>query len=115
MLFDRWRIVTDQANEGLFSPLLRRKRVAAVVPFLNGRVLDVGCGSGALARFVDAGKYLGVERDQQSLARARSDFPQHVFQAAFPIPGKVLTRSCRWRLSSTLHSPRISWGNSPPC
>ena len=46
--------MTDQAAEGLLSPMLRNRRIQAVKPFLRGRVLDVGCGNGALTAALHA-------------------------------------------------------------
>lgn len=71
--------MTDQANEGLLSPLLRRRRLKAVEPYLRGRILDVGCGSGALAQWVPCGLYLGVEQDDISRTNARQLYPGHQF------------------------------------
>ena len=71
--------MADQASEGLLSPFLRRRRIKAVRPFLKGKVLDIGCGSGALAEHFKPGNYLGVERDADSREVARKLFPQHQF------------------------------------
>lgn len=69
----------DQTS-GLLSPYLRRRRLAAVRPYLGGgRVLDYGCGVGELARRVPPERYLGVDRDAESLAAARARFPSHRF------------------------------------
>lgn len=71
--------MADQGTEGLLSPYLRRKRLEAVIPFLRGNILDFGCGTGALATFVDANKYLGVEINTEVLQQANSRFPEHNF------------------------------------
>lgn len=71
--------MADQGAEGLLSPYLRRKRFAAARPFLRGRVLDVGCGTGGLAAFVEPDAYLGVEVDAFSLGRAQAAHPRHRF------------------------------------
>ncbi|MDF3931720.1 class I SAM-dependent methyltransferase [Pseudomonas citronellolis] len=76
--------MADQASEGLLSPYLREKRIQAVRPYLKGRVLDVGCGSGALARLLAPGNYLGVDRDSASLQRARATFPIYAFASELP-------------------------------
>ena len=71
--------MADQVT-GLLSPFLRLRRFEAVRPFLDkGKVLDVGCGTGELARDVDPARYLGVDRDQQSIGIARQRFPAHRF------------------------------------
>lgn len=76
--------MADQGTEGLLSAYLRNERLKAARPFIRGRVLDVGCGSGALAGFVAADRYVGVDKDQESLERARQQYPQHQFFSALP-------------------------------
>lgn len=73
--------MADQGAEGLLSPYLRRQRFAAARPFLRGRVLDVGCGAGGLAEWVEGDAYLGVEVDALSRDRARAAHPRHRFVA----------------------------------
>ena len=71
--------MADQLT-GLLSPFLRSRRIAAVEPFLGqGRLLDIGCGTGTLARHVDSTRYLGVDQDEESIAIARNFFPTHRF------------------------------------
>lgn len=74
--------MSDQANEGILSPFLQRQRLLAARPHLKGRVLDFGCGSGAMASLVAADSYLGIDRDETSLARARNSFGTHRFSGA---------------------------------
>ena len=76
--------MADQGTEGLLSPWLREQRFKAARPYVRGRVLDVGCGSGAFARFVGQDDYVGVDRDQLSLERARSAFPRYCFRDRLP-------------------------------
>lgn len=78
--------MADQVAEGLLSPWLRKKRIQAAMPFLKGRVLDFGCGSGALAALVDPERYLGVDVDEDSLRQAKEDFPKHSFVSRLPEP-----------------------------
>lgn len=80
--------MADQGAEGLLSPFLRKKRFITVKPFLRGRVLDYGCGSGGLAEIVPADCYLGIEIDCDSLQRARLHFPNHNFFSALPESGE---------------------------
>ena len=71
--------MADQLT-GLLSPVLRSRRMAAVTPFLGqGPLLDIGCGTGALARDVDSTRYLGVDQDEESIAIAKNKFPTHRF------------------------------------
>src|SRR5437870_10472721 len=71
--------MADQLT-GLLSPFLRSRRITAVGQFLGqGPLLDIGCGTGALARNVDSTRYLGVDQDEESIAIARNLFPTHRF------------------------------------
>src|ERR1700730_6957888 len=71
--------MADQLT-GLLSPFLRSRRIAAIRPFLGeGNLLDIGCGTGELARDVDPTKYVGVDRDEESISIARKKFPAHRF------------------------------------
>lgn len=81
-----WEVekMADQSTEGLLSPFLRRKRFDAVKPYLMGRILDYGCGSGALAGLIPAESYLGVDVDKLSLQLASTRFPTHHFVPALP-------------------------------
>ena len=76
--------MADQGNEGKLSPYLRRKRIQAVIPYLNGRTLDFGCGAGELATLIDREKYLGVEIDEISRNKAKVMFPTHQFSRSLP-------------------------------
>ena len=71
--------MADQGAEGILSPFLRKKRFQAAKKYLKGRVLDVGCGSGGLSRFVNADSYHGVEKDEESLAIAKKQHPNIIF------------------------------------
>ena len=76
--------MADQGSEGLLSPFLRKERLRAARPYLLGRILDVGCGSGALASLVDCGSYLGVDSDKVSLDKAAQEHPRHKFTSTLP-------------------------------
>ena len=76
--------MADQGTEGLLSPWLRSVRIKAALPHLQGKILDYGCGSGALAEHVEAEYYLGVEIDTVSLGLARTHFPSHCFSSDLP-------------------------------
>jgi 2-polyprenyl-3-methyl-5-hydroxy-6-metoxy-1,4-benzoquinol methylase len=76
--------MADQGTEGLFSPFLRSQRFRAARPYIKGRVLDVGCGTGVLAGIVAADLYVGVDIDEQSLSIANKQYPQYNFQSFLP-------------------------------
>lgn len=76
--------MTDQGSEGLLSSYLRKKRMEAVKPYLLGYVLDVGCGTGLLSLYVEADRYIGIDKDQYSLDVAIYNFPKHQFISVFP-------------------------------
>lgn len=71
--------MADQGAEDLLSPWLRRIRFQAAMPYLQGRVLDYGCGTGGLAEYVEPSYYLGVEIDGVSLQKAKANYPRHAF------------------------------------
>jgi 2-polyprenyl-3-methyl-5-hydroxy-6-metoxy-1,4-benzoquinol methylase len=71
--------MADQLT-GLLSPFLRSRRIAAARPFLGqGNLLDIGCGTGEFARDVDPSRYVGLDRDEESIGFARKKFPAHRF------------------------------------
>lgn len=70
--------MADQVS-GFLSPLLRARRIDAARPYIRGRVLDYGCGVGALGEYVAAGDYIGVGIDPESLEIAARRHPNHHF------------------------------------
>lgn len=67
--------MADRGEEGLLSPFLERQRFRKVIPYLNGRILDYGCGTGGLARYVPPERYQGVEPDLLFLATGAVTVP----------------------------------------
>jgi 2-polyprenyl-3-methyl-5-hydroxy-6-metoxy-1,4-benzoquinol methylase len=60
----------------------------AVRPHLRGRVLDFGCGVGALAAHCSPDGYLGVDIDEESLGAARRNHPGFRFEKELPSGGE---------------------------
>ena len=76
--------MADQGAEGLLSPWLRRKRIAAARPYLHGRVLDYGCGAGELACVCSPDQYYGMDIDSEVIALAKSRYPDYRFERDVP-------------------------------
>ena len=74
----------DQGREGLLSPWLREKRIKAAKPYVAGRVLDFGCGSGEIAAYYDPSTYIGVDKDDLVIKIAKQKFPHHHFATELP-------------------------------
>ena len=72
--------MADQGSEGLLSPFLRSQRVRAIQPYLRGKILDYGCGSGVLASLVLPENYIGYDRDENVIKIAQKEYPLHNFQ-----------------------------------
>lgn len=62
-----------------FAPFLRAQRLRMARPYLRGRVLDYGCGIGALADLCLPDAYLGVDTSEEALEAARARHPRHEF------------------------------------
>lgn len=81
----------DQGTGGLLSVYLRRERFRAVIPMIQGSVLDFGCGVGELAGHCDQSRYWGVDRDSEALEMARAKFPKCRFSTEIPLAEKFDT------------------------
>ncbi|MEX2178826.1 MAG: class I SAM-dependent methyltransferase [Gemmatimonadaceae bacterium] len=76
--------MADQVR-GRLSPWLRRRRLEMVRPWLQGRVLDFGCGAASvLAELVPPERYLGVEVIPRNFERALRSHPRHRFAPELP-------------------------------
>lgn len=73
----------DQAN-GILSPWLRNRRIKAVKPYLQGKILDFGCGIGALADICTDKAYTGLDVDKESIEIARNRHPDLTFISNLP-------------------------------
>jgi 2-polyprenyl-3-methyl-5-hydroxy-6-metoxy-1,4-benzoquinol methylase len=80
------RRMADQAN-GLLSSWLRKQRIKIATPYIEGKVLDYGCGVGILSEECLPQNYFGVDIDRESLSIARQKYPAYLF--ATEIPEKV--------------------------
>jgi 2-polyprenyl-3-methyl-5-hydroxy-6-metoxy-1,4-benzoquinol methylase len=60
--------------------------MAVVRPWLRGKTLDYGCGTGSLAQWIAPDQYCGFDPDEESIHLARHQFPRHRFET--DLPGK---------------------------
>lgn len=74
----------NQNEGGLLSPFLQRIRINAIKPYLQGYVLDYGCGNGSVANYISPNFYRGYDVDAASLEVAKSRFPDHFFSNELP-------------------------------
>lgn len=97
--------MADQVRQGLLSPWLQSRRLAAAKPYVQGSVLDFGCGSGALAEYVAPESYTGYDVDEESLDRARSLYPKHKFIQS-PPTGETFDRVVSLAVIEHMADPR---------
>ena len=76
--------MANQADDGYFSPWLQKVRTNMATPYLNGSILDIGCGNGYLAQFCSPERYHGYEIDPVSINSAIKKFPQYRFSPKKP-------------------------------
>ncbi len=62
--------MSDQIT-GFLSPWLRERRLKMVRSYVQGRVLDYGCGVGVLTEMCKPDFYLGVDIDKESIGIAK--------------------------------------------
>lgn len=56
-----------------------RRRSTIVQPYLNGSVLDIGCGGAFLTNFVPLGSYVGVDANENIIRRLKETKPDYEF------------------------------------
>jgi 2-polyprenyl-3-methyl-5-hydroxy-6-metoxy-1,4-benzoquinol methylase len=78
--------MANQGREGILSSFLVNKRINAAKFFLRGKILDFGCGSGSLTKFVSYKDYFGYDIDEESIVFARMQYPKFHFQTSPNIP-----------------------------
>lgn len=65
--------------DGLLSSFLKKKRFECALPFIKGKVIDIGCGVGKLAEHVEPDNYVGIDKDIESINTAKNNHPNHKF------------------------------------
>lgn len=66
--------------KGLLSEFLTQQRFRAVMAYLHGNILDLGCGYGRILPLLPAGTtYVGVDGGPEILQYLRKTYPKHQF------------------------------------
>lgn len=67
-------------RKGLLSNFLQKKRIQAVAPFLQGDILDIGCGYSEIIHLLPpTSHYIGVDKNPIAIERMRGKFPNRTF------------------------------------
>ncbi len=65
-------------NDGVLSVFLEKQRLKKVFPYINGTVLDLGCGNANSLSHVSE-NYVGVDIDQNKIDFLSKKFPKFTF------------------------------------
>lgn len=64
----------------LLTPFLMQQRRKAILPYVHGDILDLGCGLAQVSQAVQAGqRYIGIENREEFVTWLRRRYPQHTF------------------------------------
>jgi trans-aconitate methyltransferase len=72
-------MTSDEYTSGYLSHWLQSKRFQKIESYLQGRVLDYGCGAGALAGFCKPDAYVGMDVNDALIDMARKNHPGYCF------------------------------------
>jgi len=78
-------------KDGILSNYLRKTRFKKVTPLIKGnKILDVGCDEGNIIPYLDRNiNYTGIDGRQESLDKARKNYPTHKFINIFLTPDNL--------------------------
>ena len=64
----------------LLTPYLHKRRIEIIKPYLKGDILDIGCGSGDITKFLNKQQhYYGVELNEVLIEELKIKYPQYRF------------------------------------
>lgn len=63
----------------IVSKFLERVRVSAALPYIEGSVLDLGCGYGAVLSRLTPKAYVGIDGEPAVLRWLKKTYPNHTF------------------------------------
>ena len=69
----------DDYTSGYLSLWLQSKRFKKAQPYLKGKILDYGCGTGGLAEFCMIDSYVGFDKSPELIDMARKNHPGYRF------------------------------------
>jgi len=72
-------MTSNDYTSGYLSHWLQSKRFKKIGPYLQGRILDYGCGTGALAGFCKPETYVGMDVSDAVVDIARRNHPGYCF------------------------------------
>lgn len=73
-----------QSKQGIFSPFLQKRRMLAVLPFIKGNVLDVGCGDGNILKLKKINNYYGYDTSEIVIDYAKNNIKNGIFHNKLP-------------------------------
>lgn len=64
----------------LLTPYLHRRRIKMVKPYLKGDILDMGCGSASITKFLNENqRYSGIELNEVLVNELKTKYPKYEF------------------------------------
>jgi len=96
----------------LLSGLATRQRIKHILPYLNGNILDIGCGWTDLPDLLSPEQaYTGVDLKENALKNNQSRYPQHTFirqnidTEALAFDGQIFDTVVLTAVLEHIHSP----------
>lgn len=91
--------------DGALTPYLQIKRFDVARPWISGAVLDVGCGEGDLAAYIEPARYVGWDSNPERVSIARERFPRHTFSENRPAIDQHLDTICDLAVIEHIQQP----------
>jgi len=79
-------------EKGLFSNFLQKQRTKKALPYLNGRILDLGCGEGNIIKYVGNKSYVGIDINRKKVEKLSSKFHSFKFIVADLNSGQIFLK-----------------------
>jgi 2-polyprenyl-3-methyl-5-hydroxy-6-metoxy-1,4-benzoquinol methylase len=67
-------------NKPLLSKYSQSLRIKTITPYLNGNILEIGCGISRIPSLMKSKQiYVGIDKNPNIINRLRSEYPNHRF------------------------------------